>query len=156
MFESRETLAQEIQGLLRTLGGIAPSEEACLFDRGGLLFSSREEEGPGPLWSFLEGRRDEAFSIPGKLAGDGPSEDVFEEWEGGDVLLAFVNGRVALAMACRDAEEAQGNVRPLLPALVDRLLRFEAGYRIDKEGRGLLFGSPKLDLVVVGHTPKVS
>ena len=156
MFESRETLAHEILGLLETLRDLAPGPEACLFDKKGLLFASVEGEGAGRLWSFLEDRRESVFSIPGKLASEGPFEDPFESWEGGDVLLAFLNGRVALALSCANAEEAQHEIRPPLNALVDRLLRYEAGYRIDTEGRGLFFGSPKLDLVVVGQTREAS
>jgi hypothetical protein len=151
MFESRERLAHEIEGLLLALRNVAPASEACLFDRRGLLFDSAEGEGPGPLSEFLESRRGDIFAIPERLEGNGPEEDVFESWDGGDVLLAFINGRVAVALSCADAEAAQEEIRLPLRALADRLLRFEAGYRLDKEGRGLFFGSPRLDLVLVGH-----
>ena len=153
MFESRERLAQEIERLLLALRSVAQGPEACLFDRRGLLFDSAEGEGPGPLWEFLESRRHDVFSIPESLAGQGPEEDPFELWGGGDVLLAFINGRVALALSCADAEAAQEQIRLPLRALADRLLRFEASYRLDQDGRGLFFGAPRLDLVVVGHPP---
>jgi hypothetical protein len=149
MFESKEELAAEIEGLLDTLRVVAGGDEACLLDPRGLLFGSA---GGGELSTFLKGRCEALFALPASLAGDGPREDLFEPWGGKSVLLAFINGRVAVALSCEDAAAAEERVQLPLRALVDRLLRFDASYRLDPEGRGLFVGSPRLDVVVVGRT----
>ena len=59
-----------------------------------------------------------------------------------EFLLAFVNGKVALVVACPDAERAQGEVLRPLRALADRLFRLNAAWRVDEKGRGLFFGRP--------------
>jgi hypothetical protein len=150
MFESREELADEIEGLLSALRDVADSSEACLLERRGLLFDSVEGQEPGPLSEFLRNRREALFAIPESLAGDGPTEDLFALWEGDSVLLAFINGRVVLALSCPDADAARERVLLPLRALADRLFRFDASYRLDPRGRGLFFGKPRLDLVMVG------
>jgi hypothetical protein len=86
------------------------------------------------------------------MAGDGPAEDVFEGWEEDDFLLAFVNGRVALAVACPEAEAVRDAVMRPLRALADRLFRYNETWRLDEKGRGFFVGSARLDVVVVGRT----
>jgi hypothetical protein len=105
----------------------------------------------------VEKRLRRLFEIPATLAAGGEMEDVFAEWESraGDppeeFLLAFVNGRVALLIACPDAERAQGLLTRPLRALVDRLFRLNPAWRLDEKGRGLFLSRPRLDLVVVGR-----
>ena len=53
-------------------------------------------------------------------------------------------------MACPDAEALKESAAALWPVWADRVLRLDERYRIDPKGRGLLFGSPRLDLVVIG------
>jgi hypothetical protein len=57
---------------------------------------------------------------------------------------------VALVVACPDAESLKESAAPLWPVWADRVLRYDERYRVDPKGRGLLFGSPRLDLVVIG------
>ena len=89
-----------------------------------------------------------------------PREGVTWSWDVGrnvsdcdGFALRFVNDRVVLLFACDDAQDAQARAMGPLRALVDRLFRYRERYGIDNRGRGLLFGRPKLDLVVVGRTP---
>jgi hypothetical protein len=149
MFDSEEQLAHQIAGTLSKLREAAGGKEACVFERKGLLFESTADGEGGTLWPFLQGRREAVFSIPEGLAGEGPKEDLFEGWEGQGLLLAFINGRVALALTCQDVEVAEESILPGVRALADFLLRFEASYRLDEKGGGLFFGSPRLDLVLV-------
>ena len=77
-------------------------------------------------------------------------EDAFTDWHEDQFLLAFLNQRVVLVVACPDAEALKERAAALWPVWADRVLRFDERYRIDPKGRGLLFGSPRLDLVVIG------
>jgi hypothetical protein len=151
MFESKERLAEEIQGLLLTLQRESGAEEACLVDRKGVLFGT--ETAAPSLAAHLARHTEELFRLPETLKEDGPQEDLFEGWRGEGVLLAFINRKVALALGCPDPEGAKEAIRQPLEALSDRLFRWNASYRIDPKGRGLFFGSPSLDLVSVGAAP---
>jgi hypothetical protein len=153
MFESRERLAGQIQALLDGLREAAAGRYACLVSAGGILF-----EGPEPeareLWALrrlVEERVAALLAIPAAMASGGPSEDLFESWHHDELLLAVLNQRVALLVACPDAEAARERVLRPLSALVDRLLRYEPRFRIDARGRGFFFGRPKLDLIVIGR-----
>ena len=148
MFESKEHLAGEIRDLLGTLRELSGGTEVCLLDSGGVLFETPEG---GSLAGFLRQRSQALFAIPESMAGDGPQDDIFEEWKGSSVLLAFVNRRVAMALSCPNAEEAGARLEEPLKILVDRLLRFDSRYRLDPQGRGLFVGRPRLDLVAVGE-----
>ena len=55
-----------------------------------------------------------------------------------------------LTEVTRELLAAWGLASTLVPMSDDRVLRFDERYRIDPKGRGLLFGSPRLDLVVIG------
>ena len=80
-------------------------------------------------------------------------EDAFETWsEGDEFLLAFVNGRVAVVVACPDAEEARQGAFDVLKVMADRLLRLDARYRLDEKGRGLFLGRARIDVIAVGGT----
>lgn len=78
-------------------------------------------------------------------------DDVFEGWDDGEFVLAFLNGRVAVVLACPEAEPVRDQLMKPIELLADRLLRYDQSYRVDRRGRGLLFGRPKLDLIVVGR-----
>ncbi len=78
-------------------------------------------------------------------------DDIFADWNQDQFFLAFINGRVALVVACPDAERAKQRSSRPLRTLAGRLLRLNPAHRVDARGRGLFFGSPRLDLVVVGE-----
>jgi hypothetical protein len=153
VFESRERLAGDIVHLLDAVRQEAGGRYACLMEPGRILFESPEPEDREDfaLRRLLEERSAALFSLPGSMAGEGPSEDLFEGWEHDDFLLAFVNGRVALAVACPDAESVRDAVMRPLRALADRLFRYNETWRLDEKGRGFFLGSARLDVVVVGR-----
>ena len=153
MFESRERLAEEIARLLEGIRGAADARYACILEPGRVLFETPAAEGKLlALRLFLEEKGAQVFRIPAALAAESPLEDVFEGWDHDDFFLAFVNGRVALAVACPAAEAVEAALQRGLATLADRLLRFDESWRLDAEGRGLFFGSPRLDTVVVGRS----
>ena len=152
MFESHSALRQgllEAVDAIRTLG---EGRYACVLDAGAIVLESPEPaDGRSfALRQLIEDRRAAILSIPQTLADDGPMEDVFTDWHEDEFLLAFLNQRVALVVACPDAEALKESGTQLWPVWADRVLRFDERYRIDPKGRGLLFGSPRLDLVVIG------
>jgi hypothetical protein len=58
---------------------------------------------------------------------------------------------VALVVACPDPEKLKEQAEPPLRALVDRLFRLNAAWRLDEKGRGLFLGRARLDMIVVGR-----
>jgi hypothetical protein len=152
MFESRTRLAAEIKGLLGALREAGHGRYACLLDRKAVTFENAASEEPAwALRRFLEERREVLFTLPDAMAGDGPETDLFEDWGEDDFLLAFLNGRVAVVVACPDAEALRQPAQRLLKALSDRLFRYEPSYRLNAEGRGFFGGRAKLDVVVVAR-----
>jgi hypothetical protein len=152
IFESRSALRQgllEAVDAIRTLGN---GRYACVLDAGAIVLESPEpEDGRSfALRQIIEERRAAIFAIPQTLADEHPLEDVFADWHEDEFLLAFLNQRVALVVACPDAEALKEDAAALWPVWADRVLRLDERYRIDPKGRGLLFGSPRLDLVVIG------
>ena len=106
------------------------------------------------LRQLLEDRRAAILAMPPALAGEAAEaamDDVFADWHEDEFLLAFLNRRVVLVVACPDAEALEQQAAPLWPVWADRALRYDERYRVDAQGRGLLFGSPRLDLVVIGR-----
>jgi hypothetical protein len=154
MFESRDRLAEEIGGLLdalRTLGG---GRYACLLEpKGRLPFESAtpESEGHWMLRRFLEQRIEALFRLPAAMASGEPMEDVFADWEDDAFFLAFINGRVALVVACPDPEALKEQAERPLRALADRLFRYNTAFRLDEKGRGLFLGRARLDMIVIGR-----
>jgi hypothetical protein len=153
MFDSKDRLAGEIAELVEALRGLVDGRYACLLDAKALHFES-PAPGETGLWAlrrFLEDRRAQVLAVPGGLAAEGPMDDVFAGWDEDDFLLAVWNGRVALVLACPDAEAVRDRVDRPLRALMDRLFRWDPTYRLDPQGRGLFLGRAKLDLIVVGR-----
>jgi hypothetical protein len=153
MFESSEGLGRDIRGLLDAIREATGARYACVVEPSSILFESESPAGPAGwvLRHFLEPRLRALFTLPASLAGEGPGEDVFEGWDEDDFLLAFLNGRVALAVACANAEQARASCEKLFDILADRLLRFKASYRVDAAGRGLFLGQPRVDWVVAAR-----
>jgi hypothetical protein len=152
IFESRSAVRQgllEAVDAIRTLGN---GRYACVLDAGAIVLESPEpEDGRSfALRQIIEERRAAIFAIPQTLAEERPMDDVFADWHEDEFLLAFLNQRVALVVACPDAEALREGAAALWPVWADRVLRLDERYRIDPKGRGLLFGSPRLDLVVIG------
>ncbi len=149
MLESQDKLAEDVAALLEVLLGLSGARYACVLEPGRLAFERPAGGGDG-LAALLTRRSTELFSLPGRMADDeapAPDEDLFSGWEEQAFLLAFVNGRVVVALAGCDPETDEQRLERPLRALVDRLLRFKPTWR----GRGFLWGSPRLDLVRVGR-----
>jgi hypothetical protein len=153
VLESRERLEREIGDLIALIRNEAGGRYACLLDPKGILVEDATSADPaiGALRRLLESERDALFRIPGEMDSGGPAEDAFAEWQEDEFLLAFLNRKVALVVACPDAEDLRQRANRLLPVLADRLLRWNSSFRLDEKGRGLFFGTPKLDVVVVGR-----
>lgn len=152
IFESRPALRQGVLEAVEAIRTLGEGRYACVLDASGIVLESPEPP-DGRLFALrqlIEERRAAILAIPQVLAGTGPSEDVFAEWHDDEFLLAFLNERVALVLAVPDAEDLKERASPLWPVWADRLLRLDERYRIDPKGRGLLFGTPRLDLVVIG------
>jgi hypothetical protein len=152
VFESSRRLSGEVVEILEAIRGLAEGRYACVVEPKGILFESPEPEGreAWALRRFLEEKCAALFAIPRAMADGTDLDDAFEEWQQDEFLLAFINGRVALVVACPEAEPLRERAFPLLKALADRLFRYNETYRLDPEGRGLFIGRPRLDIVVVG------
>jgi hypothetical protein len=151
MFESAQRLSEQIEGLLEAIRTEARGRYACLLEPTRVLFES-----VAPAWQeawtlrrLVEQQGAALFAVPGRMASGEPMEDVFEGWRDDEFLLAVINGRVALLVACPDAEALRERVMPMVQALADRLFRYEPRYRLDPQGRGFFFGRPRLELVVI-------
>jgi hypothetical protein len=153
MFESRDRLAENVLTLLETLRRQSDGRYACVLEPSRILFELPEpgEEGADPaLRAFLQRSRAAVFAIPAGMANQAPLQDAFEGWDDDEFLLAFINGRVAVLVACPDAERARQGAFDVLKAMADRLLRYDARYRLDEKGRGLFLGRARIDLIAVG------
>jgi hypothetical protein len=156
VFESAEKLAEQIGRLLEGIRNAAGGRYACILDPQRILFESPEPE-EAEDWALrrlLEDRAADVFRIPAGLASGGPTEDVFEGWKGDELFLAFINGRVALVVACPNAEPFRAQAMKPLKVLADRLFRYDSRYRMDGRGRGFFFGRARLDVVVVGRSER--
>jgi hypothetical protein len=152
VFESSRRLSGELVQLLKAIRSLAGGRYACVVEPKGIVFESPEPE-TREAWAlrgFLEDRCAALFAIPKAMAEGTALDDAFEAWQQDEFFLAFINGRVALVVACPDAESLREQAFPLLKALADRLFRYNETYRLDPEGRGFFFGRPQLDIVVVG------
>jgi hypothetical protein len=153
VFESHRRLGEEIVQLLGVLRGVAEGRYACLVEPAGILFESAAEEGDD-VWmlrQFLKERSAALFRLPEGMDAGGPTEDVFADWSQDEFFLAFFNRRVAVVLACPDAEPLRESAERLLKALADRLFRYNQTWRIGPHGRGgFFFGRAQLDLLVVG------
>ena len=152
MFESSRRLSAEVLELREAVRGLAGGRYACVVEPKGIVFESPEPESreDWALRRFLEDKCAALFAIPKALADGSAMDDAFADWHHDEFFLAFINGRVALVVACPDAESLRARAFPLLKVLADRLFRLNETYRLDPEGRGFFFGRPRLDIVVVG------
>jgi hypothetical protein len=152
--DSSQRLREEIRSVLDTVRRMGEGSYACVLDRrrGILVQSPETEDAPREaLGRFLEQHREPIFALPAAMEGSqGPAEDLFAGWEEHAFLVGVLNGRVAVVVACPDPETLRQEAATPLRALADRLLRWQPGWRIDRQGRGVFVGRPRLDLVVVG------
>jgi hypothetical protein len=155
MFESTRRLKEDIAKLLEAIRLSVSGRYACVMDPSTILFETPEPEGReiATLRRLLDLNAKSLFELPAAMAREdgGPGSDPFAGWEHDELLLVFLNGRVAIVLACADAEAAREVIGRALHALVDRLLRLNPSYRLNERGRGLFFGRPKLDFVTIAH-----
>ena len=153
MFEAKGRLEENLLDLMAAIVDLGDGRYACLVEKSGIVLETLEtEEGPvHALRRVIEARAASILALGAALAAGGDMEDAFSGWADDEFLVAVLNERVALVVACPDAEALKGQVDPPLRVLVDRLLRWKAAYRFDAQGRGLFVGRPRLDLIVVGR-----
>jgi hypothetical protein len=153
VFESRPRLETDIVRWLTVLRELGGGRYAGLLEPQGILFES-EAEGAQEGWMLRQFLKDKAaalFTLPEAMDAGGPAEDLFADWSEDEFLLAFINRRVAVVVACPDAEALRAEALRPLKALADRLLRYNQAWRLRPGGRGGFFmGRAQLDLVVVG------
>jgi hypothetical protein len=152
VFESKHRLEENLLDLMAAILDLGGGRYACLVERRGIVLEiPAPEAGPvGALRRLIEARATSILGLAAALAAGGEMEDAFADWADDEFLVAVLNERVALVVACPDAEGLKAEVDPPLRVLVDRLLRWNAAYRLDAQGRGLFAGRPRLDLIVVG------
>jgi hypothetical protein len=165
VFESRGRLQEDAHRLLDALRELGEGRYAALFDSKGVLLESPLHTSEGPSWVlrlFVQSHAEALLRVPevlhgpaatGDDRGEGGEEtrDLFEDLESDEFFLAFLNGRVGILVACPDAQRLEDESGKLLKILADRLLRLNPVWRLDEKGRGLFFGSPRLDTVVIGR-----
>lgn len=153
VFEAKDKLEENILDLMAAIVDMGGGRYACLVERSGIVLEMPEpDDGPTEaLRRVIEARAVPILGLARALAAGDEMEDAFSGWTDDEFLVAVLNERVALVVACPDAEALKGKVDPPLKVLVDRLLRWNAAYRIDPQGRGLFVARPRLDLIVVGR-----
>ncbi len=152
VFESKATLREDARRLLDALRELGEGRYAALFDRKGVLLESPGDSSEGwPLRRFVESQREALFRLPAALHGGEEMKDLFEDLDTDAFFVAFLNGRVGILVACSDPRRLEEQSGKVLKVLADRLLRLEPSWRLDERGRGLLFGSPRLDTIVIGR-----
>ncbi len=151
MFESADKLRSDVSGMLDALRELGAGRYAAVFDATRVLAESPDDtsEAEWALRRLLQSNGASLLRLPTALHGGDDMGDPFAEWTSDEFLLAVVNGKVGVLVACADAARLETESARLLRALFDRLLRLEAGFRVDEKGRGLFFGSPRLDTVVI-------
>jgi hypothetical protein len=152
VFESGERLVRDVVEALCVLRTLADGRHACLLEPGGILLEDPADSADqATLKAFLTERSAALFALPAAMASGGPMDDVLGDWDDDEFLLAFLNGKVAVVVACPDAEALRRTGETHLTILVDRLFRWKPAYRLDPQGRGLFVSAPRLDIVVVGR-----
>jgi hypothetical protein len=151
MFESETRLRRDVQEILESLRGLGGGWFAAVFEKSGILVESvAEARADAPeLRHLLQAEAEPLLRLPGELQSGEADRDLFAGFARDEFLLAVVNGKVGVLAACADARRLEAESAPLLRALVDRLLRLDARFRYDEKGRGIFFGSPRLDTVVI-------
>jgi len=137
--------------MLDALRELAAGRYAAVFDAKQVVAESpsRTDEGEWTLRRLLQSQAGPLLQVPRALESGEPIADVFADFGDEEFLLTVVNCKLGVLVACADAAKLREDAARLLPALVDRLLRLENRWRVDERGRGLFWGSPRLDTVVI-------
>ena len=137
--------------MLGALRELAESRFAAVFDATAVVAESPAEtaEGQWALRRLLQSKAEELLRLPRALQSGEEVADLFADYGDEEFLLAVVNGKLGVLVACADATKLKDDSERLLPALFDRLLRLDDRYRLDEKGRGLFWGSLRLDTVVI-------
>ncbi len=151
MFESADTLRRNVSEMLDALRELGAGRYAAVFDAKTVVCESPDQtsEGEWALRRLLQSHAETVLRLPGALHAGDEMGDPFAEWTSDEFLLSVVNGKVGVLVACADAARLEADAERLLHALFDRLLRLDPAWRVDEKGRGLFFGSPRLDTVVI-------
>jgi hypothetical protein len=157
MFDARGRAKEDIATLLEAIRATTGGRYVAVVDpAGAILFETPEPEGNeiATLRRLLDLHAKAIFGLPAAMAEEapGPDADPFEGWEHDELLLVFLNRRVALVVASPHAEQAREAIDDPLRVLVDRLLRYEPAYRLNAKGGGLFFGRPQLDFVTIARS----
>ena len=137
--------------MLESLRALGAGRYAAVFDEREVVAESPSQasEGEWALRRVLQTQAGTLLRVPRALESGEAIEDLFADFGNEEFLLAVVNGRLGVLVACADASRLKSESARLVPVLVDRLLRLDGRYRLDDRGRGLFFGSPRLDTVVI-------
>ena len=137
--------------MLESLRALGAGRYAAVFDAREVVAESPSpaSDGEWALRRLLQTQAGTLLLVPRTLESGEPLDDVFAEFGDEEFLLVVVNGKLGVLVACPDAAGLKADSAGLLPTLVDRLLRLDGSYRLDERGRGLFFGSPRLDTVVI-------
>ena len=151
MLESETKLRQDVAEMLESLRELGAGRYAAVFDAKAVVAESPDQttEGEWGLRRLLQSHAESLLGLPKALHDRDEMGDLFSEWTADEFLLAVVNGRVGVLVACADAERLEADSGRLLHVLFDRLLRLDPAWRVDERGRGLFFGAPRLDTVVI-------
>jgi hypothetical protein len=151
VFESSDRLKDDVLTLMEAILDLGDGRYAALVEKTGIILDTPEPDDgrAAALRKVIDERAPAILKLAQALADD-TDEDAFADWTEDEFLVAVVNERVALVVACPDAEALKTPAEPPLAALVDRLLRWKPAYRLDPQGRGLFVGRPRLDVIVVG------
>jgi len=151
MFESADKLRRDVAEMLEALRGLGAGRYAAVFDAKAVVAETPSDtsEEEWALRRLLQSQAQALLRLPTALHGGDELGDPFAEWTDDEFLLVVVNGKVGVLVACADAARLEADAGRLLHALFDRLLRLDSGWRVDEKGRGLFFGSPRLDTIVV-------
>ena len=151
MFESASRLRRDVSQVLDALRALGAGRYAAVFDAREVVAESPEQanEGEWALRQLLQSQAAALLRVPQALENGEAIDDVFADFGDEEFLLAVVNGKLGVLVACADATKLKAESARLLPTLFDRLLRLDDRWRLDERGRGLFFGSPRLDTVVI-------
>ena len=151
MFESETRLRRDLVDILDSFRGLGEGSFAAVFDARAIVAESAAEDATSAsaLRRLLVAEAASLLRLPGALQRGDEMGDLFASFEADEFLLAVVNGKVGLLVACADAQRLEKESARLVRALVDRLLRLDTSWRYDEKGRGIFFGSPRLDTVVI-------
>ena len=151
----RPRLREDAQRLVEALRELGEGRYAALFDPKGVLLESPADAAAAVGVELVQTRAAALF-------GSRPPCGARRRWAtssrtgaGDEFFLAFLNGRVGVLVACPDAKRLEDESGKLLRSLADRLLRLNPAWRLDEKGRGLFFGSPRLDTVVISRAERL-